>query len=247
MSSVRIMAGAPVSFVLYADCPAERWRSIGQTEGTRAAGLAQRVRHAFEGFGTVADVKAEAAPKSAGDTVLSARVVGFVARAEIDSEALDAVVLRELNTGLDPVAWYPHVSGARNWGLVLGGVALAPVAVVAGIAALVSDSARESLEQRYRSLGSVIDTGSIERGENRANPPPSSPFGRVASVAAGGPVSSTDPARDNRTPAQAAAEGLSFQPPAWLVVGGVVVGGLLAVVGIGYAARGIAQAVREVK
>lgn len=241
-------AGNQVSFNLYADCPGDDWERIGQTERGRASYLAARVRAAVQRYGTVADVKAEAAPKTGGDSVLSARVVGFTATAEVSSDTLDVELLRELNNGLEPRAWLRHVPGTRNAALAAGAVVLMPVTVLAGVVGAVSSDAREWASDEYRSrLGFVIDTSSLVRGEQRSAPAASSIVGRVAGVAAGGAVSSTDPERDNRTPAESVASGVSWQPPAWLVVGGVVLGGLLAAVGIGYGARGIAQLVRETK
>lgn len=245
-------AGNQVSFNLYADCPGEDWDRIGQTERGRASYLAAHVRTAVQKFGAVADVKAEAAPKTGGDSVLSARVVGFTPRIEVSSEALDAEILRELNANLDPRAWLPHVPGSRNAALAAGAVVLMPVTVLAGVVGAISSDAREWASATYRErLGFVIDASSLERGERHSAPVHSSTVGRAASIAAGGPVSSTDPARDNQTPAAAAAasagESLSWTPPPWLLVGGLVVGGLAAAIGLGYAARGVAQLVRETK
>lgn len=248
--SVVFGAGNVCTFNLYSDCPSDAWSRIGTTEVARASSLASRVRVAVSRYGAVADVKAEAAPKSVGDSVLSARVVGFNARVQVTAEDLGREVLRELNAGLEPSAWVPHVTGTRNaavYAAAINPIGL-PVAIVAGIASAASETARDWLSEQYRErLGFVIDESSIVRGEDRSAPAPSSIVGRVAGIAAGGPVTSTDPARDNRTPAQTASESIAWQPPAWLLVGGVVVGGLVALAALGYGARGVAQLVRETK
>lgn len=251
MSAVVLGAGQQVSFCLYADCPSSLWATIAQTENGRAITLAAKIRRAAEALGSVADVKAEAVPKSAGDTVLSSRVAGFVPRANVDTDAFGAAALRELNAGAPRALWLPHVSAARNAPLLATAPVLAPIWAAVGLATAVSDTADEAVSNAYRRLGYVVDTGSVERGQNNAPPPASTIAGRAAAVAAGGTATSTDAARDNRTPAAAAAtaagEALSWTPPPWLLVGGVIVAGLVGAVGLGYAARGVAQLVRETK
>lgn len=255
---IRFQPNQAVSFLAYADSPSDAWERVSASSSARASALAAAVRHALSAHGQVEDLKAEVTPRAAGDTTLSLRVAGFLASRDVTSEQLGAAILEAVNApslwgeGAPSPVWLRHVCAGRNAGLYAASVAAFPVTfvpgVVLGIAAAVSPTARARIASEYRTrLGVVIDESSVVRGADRRPPPSSSSrLGQLVTLAGGEPRSSTDPGRDGQTPAAAAAAalpGLSV-PPA-LVVGGVVVLGLLALVGVGYAARGVAQLARE--
>lgn len=225
------------SFVFYADSTSAEARAI------RAVQVQQAVRTRIQTLGgQVLDVKADVTPKT-GDTTTAVRIAGWTPRAPTTRADVDREMLAALDTIVpDRVRWVPHVPGSRNTAIALT-IGL-PVLVVG----LVSTTAREAMERQYRQrLGYIVDANTIESGTNREPPPSSSSaLGRAGAIVAGDRVSSTEPSRDGQTPAQTAAAdaaavvGTVAAPSPAIIVGAIIGVSLLAIVGVGYAARGLA-------
>lgn len=235
--------GVTVSFVAFVDVASDDWRSL-VASGFGAPEARSSIEHVFNKRGRVDALTVEATPRAiGGDTTIAARVA-WTPGADVLSGLLDADVLSELNKTRSSAPFRRHVSATAN-------IVLVPVW---WCAALVARFGPSSASNAYRNaLGAVIDESSIAQGVDRSAPPSSSSaLGRALTIAAGNERSSTDPSRNNRTPAATAASdasaavGGAVNPPAWLVVTLVSVAGVGALVALGFAARGIAQAKREI-
>jgi hypothetical protein len=240
---VRFRAGSTSSCALYVDVPSNDWRNL-VARGWGAPEARASIEHTFAKRGRVESIQCECTPRSAGaDTTISARVA-WTPSGDVESGVLDADVIAQLNKFDAAAPFKRHVSATSN-------LVLAPVSWGA---ALVSWVAPDASSRLYRNaLGIVIDEGSIRAGVDRSVPPSSSSaLGRASTVVAGEARSSTDPSRDGRTPASTAATdagqavGGAVTPPAWLIATLVGVAGVAALVAVGFAARGLAQAKREI-
>ena len=254
MASLKFYRDREISFALFADVDGDGWQQL-VAAGETARGYSTRLQTALVGAagGTCTAEPCEVTPRTGADTTLSCRVTMRPSR-DVESTTLDRAILAELNRNAPAgVRWVEHVSangyaGAGAVGLVAAPL-LAPVAAIAGLVALASSDAREAMAERFRDVaGLVIDPATVRQGSDRSPVGASaSALGRAATVATGGAVASTDPARDGQTPAARAASELPSGPPTWLVVTLVSVGAVVGVVGLGYAARGVAGLIRETK
>jgi hypothetical protein len=251
MASLKFYANREISFALFADVTGEGWTQL-TAAGETARGYSTRLRTALVGAagGTCTAEPCELTPRTGADTTLSCRVTLRPGR-DVDSTALDRAILAELNRGAPSgVRWVEHVSATGYGGAgavaALGAPLLVPLLPVIGLVGLVSSDAREYAAEQFRGVaGLVIDPSTVRQGSDRSPVgASSSALGRAATVVTGGPVASTDPARDGRTPSDRAREELPGVP-GWLLVVGGVAGVLVALGVVGYAARGIAQVARE--
>lgn len=236
-------AGSTVSLVAYVDVASDAWRSL-VAAGYGAPNARASIEHVFSKRGRVESIVVEATPRAGGgDTTIAARV-SWTPSAQVDSGVMDADILSELNKTREGAPFLRHVSATSN-------AALTPVWIPLAIASWV---APDAVSGAYRGrLGIVIDESTVRAGVDRSAPPSSaSALGRAATTVAGSERSSTDPSRDGRTPASTAASdasaavGGAVTPPTWLIVTAVAVAGVAALVAVGFAARGIAQAKREI-
>jgi hypothetical protein len=171
--------------------------------------------------------------------VLSGTMVVHTTRS-VERDFLDQLILGACNIG----AFAAHMDGDDLF-----------VRHIPGIAALYTASGNAPSGSVFGSGAMVVQEQSVMMGTMMQAPQSSaSNIGRITSSA--NDVTSTDPMANHMTPSANWFDGLfagagnffnSTPVKATLIVGGVVIGSLLLLVGIGYAASSVANATRALK
>lgn len=249
--SVTLRQGQSYSFRAFLECQSF---SVLQSAGVTTAGLKAAFQNALSTRFHVTDLRVESYNSFVAADSLSISVVGTPATdletgdASEDSIETAIALVSQWGALIHPQAYNTTVSPANSVGMAILTAANLEYARVAGSH---YDSGKRFYAYRTATGSYYVVQESSVRQSTTLPAPAGAPTTAGQVSRALNSVASTDPQRDGNTAAgnsvRESVEGSTgFSLPPWVMVGGAVLVGLVALIAVGYAARGVAQVAREV-